>query len=125
MPVECKEINNLNNFVKGWYIDDLSLCDKIINYFESSPNKNPGLCGPEVNLNFKASTDCKLSDENLLTEYISELQKCVNKYIDLYPAVNGYSPWTITQDINIQRYKPSEAFHGWHTERTGTDHVEM
>ena len=37
-----------------------------------------------------------------------------SKYIFCYEKGNN---WQITENINIQKYKPSQAYHSWHKER--------
>ena len=31
-------LNKNNNFIEGYYLSDLSLCDSLINFFEKSDN---------------------------------------------------------------------------------------
>ena len=58
-------INNFNNFISGWYLDDHSICDKLINYHNSS-EKHPGKIDKDtVNESVKKSLDCYLDDESL------------------------------------------------------------
>lgn len=115
------EINQLNNFIAGWY-DDTEICDKLISFHKNSPNKQNGKVGnpenPTLNSKIKESTDCYLSpNENLFFEYISYVQRIVDRYRQLYPYSDYYGPWSIIEDINVQHYKPGQAFHAWHTER--------
>lgn len=111
-----KQTHDADTFVLGWYIDE-SLCDRLISYFENKAYLVQGKTFGGVQLDKKKSTDAWLSDQELLTEYSVHLQNvCVN-YMKKYPMVDYYSPWGITEKVNLQRYYPGEGFYGWHTER--------
>ena len=106
-----------NDFIRGWYITDSSLCDDIINYFKASNNTFSGHSSGGVDKQIKDSTDCYLNDPVLLNRYVNMLQDVTAKYIEIYPYVNHYAPWGINEHINIQQYTPEQAYYGWHTER--------
>jgi hypothetical protein len=117
------KINNLNNFIMGWYQDDNSILDEIIE-FQKSADKVSGRISnsdgvPEIQKDFKNSLDCFLKpNTDLFNKYSSQyLQNCTNEYIKRYPYCNMYNPWTIICDINIQYYPPGGGFPKWHTER--------
>lgn len=114
------KVNKLNNFIGGWYLEDLSLCDKLVNYFNISENKKIGALGKGVvNKEWKDSTDCQLCDKVLLSEYFNALVNILDHYKVAYTYCDKYSPWGLVENINIQHYKPGGGFHKWHTERTG------
>ena len=113
--------NKLNNFIKGFYINK-KVCEDLINYF----NKNKNLhCVGKMSTGYKPeekkSTDMAISldsKENCFLNYIQELNKCSNAYKNIYSALDQQvSSWTITENINIQKYKKGEAFFAWHCER--------
>lgn len=106
----------MENFIFEGYLDDLSLCDALIEHHKNSP-KHIGSTGRGIDTSFKDSTDSYLSDRSLGIAYINELQKITNKYIETYPMCNYYAPWQIVEDINIQHYGPNQGYKGWHTER--------
>jgi hypothetical protein len=111
-------INNLNNFISGWYLDDHSICDKLITHHNSS-KKHPGKIDKDtVDESIKKSLDCYLDDKSLFIEYQTNLQLCVNEYIKKYNFANDYAPWSITQYVNLQQYLPGMGFYRWHSERT-------
>lgn len=111
-------INQLNNFISGYYLDDTSICDKIVEYQKNSPDKHQGKINNGVFSNVKKSTDVFLEND-LLTEYLSKhLQPCVDEYIKQYEFCNYYAPFGVRENVIIQHYAPSEGFYGWHTERT-------
>jgi hypothetical protein len=120
------EINSLDNFMGGWIFDDVSICDELIKFHETSPNKTPGKCIDGVNKEFKDSIDCGLSyNSDLFSKYTTQLNSVALKYIEKYPWCNYYNPWGIISEINIQHYAPGGGYFGWHTERGGTSPNEV
>lgn len=120
-------VNDMNNFIAGWTPTDTGVCDRLIDYHKRSEDKRPGQeFGPKTygptNQNSKESTDVTLLDLVLCNEYIDYLQACLMKYIKLYPWVDGFGPWSIKEQINLQHYAPSQAYHAWHTERIGASY---
>jgi hypothetical protein len=110
-------VNELNNFIGGWYLSDTTICDDIIDYFNSSSDKAPGKYGKGYNSKHKDSVDVQLFGD-LKYEYIQVLRKITAQYVEKYPFCNEYGSWGIVENINIQYYKPTAGFHGFHTERT-------
>ena len=111
-----KQTHEANTFIRGWYIDT-TICDKLIDHFESSKNQTPGKVETGVDEKKKKSTDIVLTDDTLNNTYAIELQKTFDEYIKIYPYCNMYAPWGIIEPINVQRYYSSEGFYEWHTER--------
>lgn len=109
-----------DNFIFQDYLDDLSICDELLDYYEQCPDKKKGMCNYTVNENIKKSTDVWVGDftNPVINKYLNSLQIICNKYIDKYKWVNEYSAWGIVHSFNIQRYKPNEGFFEWHTERS-------
>jgi prolyl 4-hydroxylase len=114
----------MNNFIGQWVIDDISICDEIINYHKNSNKKHKGSILDidsgkiQENPNIKISTDVdfdKTSD--IAKKYFNELQKVINKYIEQYKYCNEYGAWDIVEGVNIQHYKPNEGYFSFHTER--------
>ena len=93
------------------------ICDKIINYFETQATQYRGVTSHGFISNNKVSTDATFLDEELYLEYFTNLQKIFDEYKNIYPMVNYYSPWGITENVNIQRYNPAEGYFAWHSER--------
>jgi hypothetical protein len=114
------EINKLNNFIAGWYLEDTIICDKIISFHKNSPDKRNGTTGAGYLPNQKISTDVTLQhDPELTKEYLTNhLQLCVYSYIEKYPWCNAYTPWLVKEGVNIQHYMPNQGFLMWHSERT-------
>jgi hypothetical protein len=124
-----------NNFILQTTMDDVSLCDDIIEYFKSRDDKGPGAIyltkdpsgNSAINTNDKLSTDAfinekHVADSDVLKRYIAELQKAVDLYVETYPYANYYNAWSLIDVFNIQHYKPNEGFFVWHSERTSNVH---
>ena len=117
-------INSLDNFIAGWYFEDLSICDEIIKFHNSSKSKIAGVIGknigsqniPVVDKTHKDSVDCVLEGD-MLSKYFTSLKDIVDAYIKKYPYCNNYSPWRIIDRVNIQYYPCNGGYHAWHTER--------
>ena len=113
-------INELGNFISGWYCDDadLPVLDSIVDYTNRT-NLNPGLTTHGLEPNIKDTLETVLNDNPALYEaYLPILQKSLDQYTKQYPFsadVEYFSDFTC---INIQYYKPGAAFHGWHCERS-------
>jgi hypothetical protein len=117
-------VNALNNFIEGWYFNDTSICDEIIEWSNNEPNRGYGNVYDNitskhgVRKDIKDSIDSNLRDnEDLTLRYNQQLQLCCNKYMEKYPNCDGYWPWAIISPINVQHYLPNGGFHQWHTER--------
>jgi hypothetical protein len=114
--INCKK----ENFVAGWFLDDIAICDSIIDY-HTYADTAPGVVGDSenktfVNPKYKDSEDCKLAG-SLLDRYGVALQKVADEYIKKFPYCNFYSAWNIQEPISVQYYKPGAGFHQMHTER--------
>lgn len=118
-----------NLFIETYYIDS-DICDRLIKTFHSHPrlklDSKPMVFqngkAAEASTSIKESTDLAVTiDDSLefpvVADYLDALQQCVEKYKQKYPACDMYSPWRIIRPINIQWYKPGQAYHAWHTER--------
>jgi hypothetical protein len=114
-------VNKLNNFISGYYINNDTVCDNLINYFENNPNKFKGKIGSkgEVKISEKDSTDLAIIDFQVpvIKEYLTHLYFVIKEYQKQYIYSNiGQGSWSL-KPFNIQRYLPNEGFHSWHTER--------
>jgi hypothetical protein len=107
----------MTDFIHEEYIQDLSVCDELIDYHTKSDHKIEGKTSLGINPMTKVSTDCGLLDETLFRKYDKQLSNVVNNYIKKFPWCNGYDPWKYKEGMNIQYYKPNEGFLWWHTER--------
>ena len=107
-------------------MNDLTLCDDIINHFKNlSPNKKgEGMVGfnnIHIDRTKKDSIEGELEwDETVGSvsyRYVQELRKCTDQYIEKYPEANYYNKWGITEKVKIQYYVPGGGYPAWHTER--------
>jgi hypothetical protein len=110
----------MSSFIGEYLIDDLSFCDKLIEYFKISDKKQPGTVISGVNSDIKDSTDILLQDD-IQQEYFTHIRSCTDAYIKDFPACNMYAPWGVFEKTRLQYYKPMSGFKVWHTERAGTE----
>ena len=127
MTLKPHLINEKNNFISGWYINE-SLCDELIKYFEKNRNKEPGKLGSNegrVNPKEKDSTDLCLSSfllEEPLEDYLKSLSVVIEHYKHQYPECSQrLISWGIFHHYNIQRYMPGQGYHKWHCENAGDE----
>lgn len=117
-------VNNLDNFIGGWFIDDLSLCDDLIQYHKSNPNKFDGLSGKGVSdKQYKDSVDAVIDDEGLRTRYLNSMFSVCKQYIEKYSFCNYYSEFGVNKTPTIQYYKPTAGFHAWHCEKSRAEPI--
>jgi hypothetical protein len=113
------------SFIGAWYLDNLGICDGLIDLYKSSPNKTPGIVFNRqgerlLDLESKDATELVFetnSREPLFHAYIAELQKVVVKYIAEYPWCNEFAAWRMVQAVNLQFYRPGAGYKRFHTER--------
>lgn len=123
--MKSHEVNKLSNFIAGWYIEDTTLCDDIIDYFRTRGKKNVGYFATANNTiidkSRKDSTDALLDDNSLYDRYLRQLKSVTDEYKKIYSYCDvNMSPWGLNQRPNIQYYKsPAGGYHQWHTERAG------
>jgi len=112
-------------FIESYYLSDLSTCDNLISLFENSKNKTAGEIFGGVNKTVKDSTDLHLYindvvNSKVLTNYFKQLSDCLILYKQKYKFCDkGKEIWGLQNNFNIQKYKPSQAYHCWHFERCG------
>ena len=116
------------DFIKGYYLDDLNICDRFIDFFNNNKELHGAgfIYGSEfkIDRSQKESTDINLSiidDRNkcdVLIDYEKELIKALDKYKKEFPSIEYGSRWGIFEQLNIQYYKPGQGFKRWHCERS-------
>ena len=116
-----------SEFIFGNFIKDISLCDNIIDFFESTGNshyRKPGIIGGEVNKHLKDSTDLPVSPNSknpIITNYIEQLNIICEQYKEKYKWCHEtHHPWSLVSKFNIQKYEPGQGFHTWHMERNSS-----
>jgi prolyl 4-hydroxylase len=107
-------------FIGQYFLEDVSICDKLISYHKNSADKCAGKTSNEVRIKEKLSTDVVLNEnDEIFNIYAYQIQLIANKYVNDYPMSNGYKPFGLVEKINIQHYKPNEGFFAYHCERGG------
>ena len=118
-------LNSKNNFIDGYYLPNLSICDELINLFEKSDNKTIGKTRKGIDKTIKDSLDLginsnEIDNNKIFQSYFDEIVKCLNLYKDKYKFCNkNVDNWGLEERFNIQKYKPNQAFHHWHSETSG------
>lgn len=113
------------DFIRTYEMNDLSICDKLIEKFENDKSKYIGITVDKygqflVNKEYKDSTNVNFEpncQEPVFIEYQQELQKALLQYIDEFKYCNEGGPWTILEPVTIQKYEPKGGFKAWHFER--------
>jgi hypothetical protein len=113
------------------------ICRNIIQTFEMSEERQQKgqiyTNNSEQNSNIKDSIDMSFIPEDLkdqkwgrlLSIIVDTVEKGVEDYkIRFKTGLTQVDPFRISQGFNIQRYRPSQAFHGYHCERAGIVHSE-
>jgi hypothetical protein len=126
MSLKPHKINTDNNFISGWYLGDVSLCDELIQFFNESPDKNSGLMTGylgkgNVDTGAKDSMDLNLPPGDLANRYILKLNEVARQYIGQYEYAGKLVPWGVVEPIAIQHYQPDGGFKIWHFERDNTN----
>lgn len=109
------------SFIMQSYLEDVSVCDDLIQLHETNPKKNVGMVempnrGNVVDKTIKDSTESFITGDVGL-RYATQLQKVIDQYIEKYPQCNMYSPFGLRTDPQIQKYPPGGGYFPWHTER--------
>lgn len=111
------------DFIHQQFIDDLSLCDELIAFANTDPNRRAGVVYDKgsngtVHKGIKDSLDSPLDLGNpLLDRYVQQLLKVSDAYVEKFPMANSYAAFGITNKVNVQCYPKGGGFKVWHTER--------
>ena len=111
----------MENFIHEQYLDDLTICDELIEYFNRSEKKPGTFYGGTVDTEVKDSTDAILYDGILADKYLKSLQVVLNSYMDKFPYSKEYCSWGIIEPLSLQHYAPEQGYKSWHCERTNCD----
>lgn len=114
------------HFIGSWLLDDLSICDELIDFFEThTKNQTQGQTAGGLNLEAKKSTDLSLrprdlqiADHEPVRRYLDALFACYRDYLEQWPFLKGVLPRVDLGSFNIQRYEPGGHFLKVHSERT-------
>ena len=117
----------MDTFIGQGFISSQT-CENLINLFKLSPKSSgtvwQGAVDGIVNPYEKSNTESKyhiLDDE--LKDFRQGLQTVLDQYINQYPYCNSYSPFTVSENVKIQYYKPGEGYVLYHTERGSADPI--
>jgi hypothetical protein len=112
------------NFIGQYYLDNLSICDEILEFYNKSNNKIQGATTKGVDKSIKDSTDVMIDwkKDEIALKYVDALDSPTKQYIKEYSYCNKYASWSVIEPINIQHYKPNGGYHVWHTERSNSTH---
>jgi hypothetical protein len=119
------ELGGEKSFIGAWYLADLRVCDELIEFFKRSDEKVEGQIGHnlEVNKAIKDSLDLILTPPEMshptLAKYLYHLREVAQKYMEKYEGARVVNKWGITENVNIQYYKPMAGYKEWHCERIG------
>jgi hypothetical protein len=124
MSLRSHEINAMKNFIAGWYLEDVAICDALIRYHRDSPAKRQGVMsgggGGRVDKASKDSVDVTLPPSELASAYIAALHEVAKAYVEQYPWSARLVPWGVVEPIGIQHYEPGGGYKVWHFERDNT-----
>lgn len=124
------EKSNLSpNFIGSWDLEDNSLCDELIMYFEKNPTKHKkGVTQGGLNTETKKTTDISilpselnLSNNLIIKKYISSLFDCHKDYLIQWPFLSSLAQKLDIGSFNLQRYQAGDHFQQIHTERSSLD----
>ena len=119
------DLGGQRSFIGAWYLPDLKVCDEIIAFFNQAEGKEPGQIGHdrEINTEIKDSLDYIVEPKEfshpVIRKYLINLSEVAKRYMDKYEAARIVNPWGLTENINIQYYKPGAGYKQWHCERIG------
>lgn len=130
--IDLNPSHPIPHFIGSWSIEPLSLCDGVINFFETHQgNQTQGKTAEGLNVESKNSTDLtirprelELPDHKPVRDYIDALYTCYQDYLEQWPFLKSIMPRVEISSFNIQRYQPGGHFMAVHSERThlGTSH---
>ena len=125
-------------FIHTQFLEDISLCDDMITFFNNNPKlQRKGIANtkriPRGSTKFKGkiSTDITVSQEIKnphLHTCVDQLQIALDEYLKVYVRANATALFRLSP-FNIQRYGPNEGYQDWHCERSqanqpsGTRHL--
>lgn len=117
------------NFIRSYKLSDLSICQDIINWFEThlELSKQGAVYFPNGDIkadkNVKDCTAIPVTDlsfaysQEPLARFLDWLWECVNKYLEDFPELD-HTVFSMTEGFNIKRYLPPEqGFKAFHMER--------
>lgn len=105
-------VNSQNNFIMGWYAEDHSFIDELLDFHQKSEIKHTDWFSSDI----KESVDVSIPLTSQ-TSYWKHLDLCFGKYFEKYDEARSNSGMDFTEEPNIQYYKIGGGFKVWHCER--------
>lgn len=123
--VNLQKANLAPDFIGSWMLEPASLCDGLVDYFESHPQMHKsGAVGGGVNPDIKKSTDISIAPHEInlpgnevFAEYFKGLFDCHKDYLEQWPFFGEIGSNLEIGRFNLQRYYSGEHFQKLHTER--------
>ena len=110
------DLGGEKSFIGAWYFPDVQVCDDLIEFFKQSDQKRPGATGDgRVDKSTKDSIDVVVPFRDfarlpVVRRYLDTLMEVARAYVDKYPRSGETGNWFVTEDINIQYYKPGSGY---------------
>ena len=122
--MRAHDLNTTTPFISGWYSDDSSLLDSLLDYTKTSLDRSPAVSSKgQVNTNIKHGWDSRLDvNVDLHAEYKQHLQSVVDHYIEQYPYSNKQSAFDLEYPVLCQHYPIAGGYKVWHCERASKGH---
>lgn len=114
------EINSMNLFVMGWYAEDTTFCDELIEYHNRPETKKGegGFGGGDIDHDVKHSIDsCYSKDMMREFRYSSVLKNCLDLYNQKFEASSARFGYSLQEGFNIQHYPVGGGYKKFHCER--------
>lgn len=122
------------NFIGCWFLEDLSVCDDLIDFFKNNKNLHrQGVVGnvihdiekgdtmeEKIDHNIKHSIDLPFYPQDNYqpwVKYHKELFKVIDLYKEKYYWCDQFGTYAIVEGTNVQFYPPGGGYKKWHTER--------
>ena len=126
------DVSKHSNFIGCWMLEDLSICNDLIEFFERNKDfQKPGVTGSQkINESIKISTDIRIVPIDLKEEkfrvastYIEYLKICYLDYLEQWEFLKSFLPGMNIGAFNIQKYDEGGHFRRLHSERTSLSSV--
>jgi len=113
------ELNSLNNFLDGWYIDTL-LCDQLIENYNALKLENKENPIKTKEIGYKNIYFNNINN-NLQNLYRNEIDQALTLYKQKYIWCDHcQQPWHMACTPNFQRYDAGAFYQNWHFENNGS-----
>lgn len=127
--IEIEASTSSPHFIGSWTIDPPTLCDELIDFFETHPeNHTQGRTAGGLNTESKNSIDLairprdlELADHAPIRAYIDTLFACHKDYLAQWPFLASILSNAEIGSFNLQKYEPGGHFMKLHSERTTID----